>query len=398
MITTFVNFFRHVRFGLVLSCFVSFTTISFHIIAFSTVSFNAVAEDEHGHYKDARGHDKESHEPERTINLSAKQLSLADIEIAPLTARFMDYQVYAPGEVKANGYTSYLVSPRIYSVVLRRHVTLGEHVSKGQVLVTLFSETMVDAQAAYLTDLSQWQRVQKLGEKTVGGKKYAQAQTDHKAAYSRLIAFGLSEQSIEKLPLQQGLLGEYSLNAEIAGAVLSDDFHQGQRVVAGEALIELADESRLWVDASLPANTRLSLPMGTKAQVKVGDTLVEAQVAQEAHTIDRETRTRVVRLIINNEDDQFHPGMFADVFFTFKTAKPVLAVPESALMRSSDGDWQVFVEEKPGIFKAQEVSLGKVLGKYTVIGDIQPDLRIVIKGAFFVASQAAKGAFDAHNH
>lgn len=332
------------------------------------------------------------------VSLSDEQLSLANIKVEPLTAKVIDYQIYAPGEVKANGYTSYLVSPRIDSVVLRRHVTLGEHVTKGQPLVTLFSESMVDAQTTYSLASTQWQRVKTMGVGSVGEKRYIDAETDVKAAFARLLAFGLTEQSILKLQQKKTTLGEYQLTAKIDGAVLSDDFHQGQRVRAGEALIELVDESQLWVDASLPANTNVSLPVGSNAQVKVADEMVTGVITQQAHTIDRETRTRTVRLIISNANDRFHSGMFADVFFAFKTKEPLLAVPETALMRGADGDWQIFVEFEPGKFKSQEVTLGKAIDKWRVLEDVKPGIRVVTQGAFFVASQIAKSGFDPHNH
>jgi RND family efflux transporter MFP subunit len=362
------------------------------------LSFSVAVHSGDGHEHEQTQVHEQGHDEGQEVSLSQQQLDLAGIKVSTLSPRNMDYQVYAPGEVKANGYTSYLVSPRVDSVVLRRHVTLGEHVKKGQPLVTLFSEAMVDAQAAYSIAASEWQRVKKMGRKLVDAKRYETAHTEVKAAFGRLIAFGLSEQAINDLDGSKTPMGEYSLNAEIDGAVLSDEFHQGQRIGAGEALIELADESQLWVDASLPADTNLTLPIGSKAQVKVGDDLVAATVTQEAHTIDRETRTRTVRLLINNTQDRFHAGMFAEVFFTFKTEKAVMAVPQTALMRSTDGDWQVFIEDEPGSFKAMEVSLGQSLGKWRVLEGVEPGLRLVTQGAFFVASQLAKGGFDPHNH
>lgn len=367
------------------------------------------AEAGHEHEEIRAGHDddkpeaehKHEHEHEAQsegTELSAKQMQLANIKVTTLTPQTMDYQIYAPGELKANGYSSYFVSPRVDSVVLRRHVALGEHVVQGTPLVTLFSESMVDAQAVYSIASAEWLRVKKLGKKAVGAKRFVTAQTDAKAAYGRLIAYGLTDKAITRLLKADAPLGEYVLNAAIAGVVLSDDFHQGQRVPAGGALMELADESQLWVEASFAANMHLALPVGTRAVVKVGHDAVAAEVIQEAHTIDRETRTRVVRLLIDNLDDHLHSGMFADVFFTFKTTEPVLALPENALMRSSDGDWTVFIEQTPGHFKAQEVTLGRSLGKWRVIEGVKPGSRVVSEGAFFVASQLAKGGFDPHNH
>jgi multidrug efflux pump subunit AcrA (membrane-fusion protein) len=121
-------------------------------------------------------------------------------------------------------------------------------------------------------------------------------------------------------------------------------------------------------------------------------------VIQEAHTIDPNTRTRIVRLSVENKDDSLHSGMFVDVNFQFNTQTPVIAVPETALMRSADGDWTVFVEDHPGEFEAMEVELGQALGIYRQVIGIPANTRVVTKGAFFVASEIAKGGFDPHGH
>ncbi|WP_286802653.1 efflux RND transporter periplasmic adaptor subunit, partial [Marinobacter sp. UBA2498] len=176
--------------------------------------------------------------------LNPAQMTLADIQINPLTPRKVDYQLYAPGEILSNGYTSYRVSPRVPSVVLRRHVALGDHVEQGQPLVTLFSEAVAQAQANYRTAWPEWQRVEELGRKTVGEQRYITAKTSLEAARATLLAYGLSASDLQALvaPQQSVALGEYILHAEIDGAVLSDDFEQGQRIEAGAPLIALADE------------------------------------------------------------------------------------------------------------------------------------------------------------
>ena len=361
--------------------------------------------DEHGDAHDEHGDSKKHDESadahgghEEGVALSPKQMALANIKVAVLVARTMDYRIYAPGEIKTNGYTSYQVSPRVDSVVVRRHVSLGDHVNTGQALVTLFSESVAEAQAVFLIASSEWKRVKKMGHNVVSDKRYIATQTDYEAAYGRLLAFGLTKEAILSLKSKSHSLGEYTLIAASSGAVQSDDFRQGQRVESGQYLMTLADEKVLWVEAHLAPAAQLELHRGTQAKVKVGSNWYTAKVIQEAHTIDPITRTRVVRLQIHNVAHQLHPGLFADVYFTFVTEKPVLAVPEAALMRGADGDWTVFVEAEKGQFKAQEVELGRSLGKWREILGIHSGARIVMEGAFFVASQIAKGSFDPHNH
>ncbi len=341
--------------------------------------------------------DDEKHQ--EGITFSPEKMSLANIEVTQLMPQTFAKSVYAPGEIKANGYTSYIVSPRTESVIISRHATLGEHVEKGQPLVTLFSESMAEAQANFRVTYSEWQRVKKLGKGTISESRLLKSETDYNSALGRLTAFGLTKQAIKAIVKNNSSnLGEYTLVAKISGAVLSDSFSQGQRVAPGDEIMTLANEENLWVEARVSPNKKLNLPIGTIAKIEFGTQVHEAKVIQEAHTIDPITRTRVVRLMVDNSDDTLHSGMFVNVNFQFNTKQPVMAVPETALMRGADGDWTVFVEDHPGEFDVVEVELGQALGSYRQIIGLAANARVVTKGAFFVASEIAKGGFDPHNH
>ena len=370
------------------------TTATFANVQSSEKTEKHVEEKDDGH-----GHEgKNEHEEEGAgVKLSKEQLNLAEINITVLEPQAMSYSIYAQGEIKANDYTSYLVSPRVDSVILKRHVALGDHVEINQTLVTLFSESMAEAQASYRLAESEWIRVQKLGRKTVGDKRFIEAQTDYEADMGRLYAYGLSADAITSLATNTKKLGQYTLKAEISGAVLSDDFRQGQRVESGGTLFELADEHTLWVEARIAPSMELDVPENSKAQVNVGHNTYIATVTQKAHTIDPATRTRIIRLQVQNNDHKLHPGLFADIYFSFETNKKVLTVPEGALMRGSDGDWMVFVEEN-GEFKGVEIELGRQLGKSREILGLPAGTKVVTTGAFYVAAEIAKGSFDAHNH
>lgn len=342
---------------------------------------------------DEHGHEEEG------IALTKEQRKQANILVREIQPQRVDYQIYAPGEIKANGYTSYVVSPRVESVILKRHVELGSHVSRGQSLVTLFSESVAAAQADYRVNIAEWERAQKLGRKTIGEKRYVEAMNQFISTKSKLKAFGLSNHAIRQLNQSEPTqVGEYTLVAATSGVVLSDDFHQGQRVESGNVLMELADESKLWVEARISGQKPIELPKDTPAMVNVSGEVFTAHVTQEAHVIDPITRTRVIRLVIDNKDHRLHPGMFADVYLQFKTENSVIALPESALMRSADDHWMVYVEDHPGEYQAKEIKLGRMLGGAREIKGLSLGDRVVIEGAFFVASQQAKGGFDPHNH
>ena len=186
------------------------------LLILASCSVFAFEQDIHDHKEE-----KEINEhAEKVVELTPLQMKRANITIAEIHATSLAKPLYSPGEVKANGYTSYYVSPRVESVVLKRHAMLGQQVVKGEPLVTLFSESVAQAQADYKVAYSDWQRLKNLTSSTVSEKEKLVSQTAYFAAQGRLKAYGLNEQDIKGLELlSNNNLGEYILYAERGGAV-----------------------------------------------------------------------------------------------------------------------------------------------------------------------------------
>ena len=353
-------------------------------------------EQAHGHDEE-HGHDEQGETT--TVSLSDGQRQTADIHLETLQPMTLSEQVYAPGEIKVNGYRSYIVSPRVSSVVTARHAGLGEKVTAGQPLVTLFSEEMITAQSQLQQAYVEWQRVSKLGQSAVGEKRFVSARTEYNAANRRLQALGLSAATIARIEQNTNYpLGEYTLTAQTPGLIMTDEFNQGQRIEPGQPLMLLSDEAHLWVEARLSAQDDLHLQPGDQASVVVGDIAAIGTVIQESHTIDPVSRTRTVRLELDNQDHRFHSGMFVDIYFNGPQTDAILAVPQSALMRDADGEWQIFIADDDGDLIPQVVTLGPQYGDWQAISGVKPGQTYVSRGAFFVASEIAKGGFDPHNH
>ena len=154
----------------------------------------------------------------------------------------------------------------------------------------------------------------------------------------------------------------------------------------------------MWAEAALPPNPGLQISTGTPARVIVGGTSVDGKVIQSGHRLNPVTRTLAVRVAIPNAGHLLHPGMFADVALALAAPENALTVPEEALTRSADGDWQLFVEEEPGHYKPVEIQLNGQLENRRIVTGIEPGARVVTRGAFFLASEMAKSGFDIHNH
>lgn len=354
--------------------------------------------DEHG-AEGHGGHEEEGH-GDGTVSLSPEQMKMADIQVTTLQLQTVAASIHAAGEVKLNAYRTIEVTPRIAAQVIARHARLGDEVNKGQPLVTLSSVEMAEAQGQLQVSYREWQRVKKLGRKVVSARRYTQARVNWDQARARALAYGMSEQEIKAMLNEKRIAdGRFQLVAQQAGRVLHDNFIVGQRVEPGYELMTIADESVMWVEARLTPNDALLIKPGNAARVIIGRHNLAAKVSQLNHALDETTRTLAVRLEVENPDDILHPGMFVETVIQSSNTQRALVLPEAAVLRSPDGDWQIMVEQdEPGEFKPVEVELLQLIDGQAVIEGVQPGTRVVTRGAFFVMSELAKAGFEVHNH
>ncbi|MEE9352607.1 MAG: efflux transporter periplasmic adaptor subunit, partial [Thiotrichaceae bacterium] len=104
------------------------------------------------------------------------------------------------------------------------------------------------------------------------------------------------------------------------------------------------------------------------------------------------------RIEVTNKDKTLYPGQFVKTHIDSQTTHDAMTVPAEAVLRGSDGDWMLFIEEAPGIFEPKEVDILEDLGSTLVINGLETGMTIVSKGAFTLQSELAKSGFSVHNH
>jgi len=357
----------------------------------------------HGSLDNHSGDERDGHDDhnEGGAELNEAQLAAAGITVEPLQKRSINQSITAPGEVLFNAYKSKKITPRITAQVNKRYKRLGDHVKTGEVLVSLSSVDMAQAQGDLIVADQEWRRVKKLGKKVVSERRYVETQITRQQAYAKVLAFGMTKSQI-KLLLKDSdpgkAIGRFNLLASQSGTITHDKFVEGEIVEPGRILFEITNESSMWVEARLTPHISHEINVGNIATVRAGVKDYPAKVTQIHHQLDETTRTIAVRLEVKNEKDDLHPGLFVQAQIQTQENQLALALPKNAILRSSDGDWVVFVEEEPGHFKPQEVEIKGTSGDMAIIDGLEPGIRVVTKGAFFVQSEIAKSGFEVHNH
>ncbi len=377
------------------------------------VAHSAIAsETEHGHNENEQMHQekgekdhgetsKQGHE-EGAVVLSAESMKMAGIVVETLNFKNLATEIKATAEVKLNAYLSSKVAPRINAQVLDRHAVLGDMVKKNQPLVSLSSVAMAEAVSEFLVAHQEWQRVKKLGKSVVSAKRYNGANIQYSGARAKIIAYGMTELQVNALITKNAsqTFGQFQLLASQSGVIVRDDFIEGELIEPGRVLFDIVNEDKLWAESQLSPKQAANIKVGAIARVYVqGNGWIVGKVVQKHHLLDEKTRTIGVRIAVDNQTDKLHPGMFVDVQIQSENSQSYLAMPTAAVLRSSDGDWVVFVEQDEiGEFKPVEVEVLKTIGNNSVIKGIKKGTKVVVSGAFFVQSELAKSGFSVHNH
>jgi len=325
--------------------------------------------------------------------MNARQRQSMGIVTSTVFKRKLYKEIIAPGDVGVNIYLSSQISTRIRSQVIKRYARVGDNVTAGQILLTLSSVSMANAQSEMLIADREWKRVKKLGRKVVSEQRFVEAQVNRQQAHAKALAYGITEAQIAAL-LKQGdaskATGMFNLLSIQNGTIISDNFLLGQVVEPGQLLMEISDESQLWAETQINPHDVRNIQVGTPARIEIDKELwIPGKVIQIHRLINETTRTLPVRVEVNNEQGLLRPGQFVKVALQTTSSHEVIATPRSAVTLLQ-GEHVVFVL-KGNTFFPQLVAIGETRGDWVEVKNgLKTNDEIVIKGVFVLKSLLLK--------
>ncbi len=376
-----------------------------------------IHESNHNNVSDHNDEDHEDEIQSGEIILEPGILTEVDIEVAPVSKRYIEKTKTYPGTIVPLPDGEALVGSLVGGRVLVIPVGLGDNVSKGSPLCSFESPDIGEAQSAYLCAETENQLSQKdlirqkklRAENIVSEKilleKEANVQSTHAelaAAERALYSIGFDQSEIDNLMLNRSTSGILTLRSPIAGTVVSRAIRLGQRIEPEDDLFHIVDLSRLWVQISLYerdlAHIRFNQVVDIIPQSLPGK-VYQGRVVRIGREVDMETRTVDCYVEVDNKEGLLIPNLFVICRLRIDDiADPVLAVPEDSIVLDEHGDTTVYVEHEPYHFVIREVEVGRSSsGWIEVIDGLAEGERIVFKGSFFIKSEVAKGSFG-HGH
>lgn len=330
--------------------------------------------------------DHEDRVSENSLILTSQQRQENGVVVAVVGKHSVEESLTAPGEVVLNSYSSSEVTPRIGSHALVRYALLGEEVRKGQPLARLSSVEMAKAQGDLLIAAGEWRRVQKIGRQTVSDRRYIEAEVAVQQAMAKAQTYGMTQSQVTEFLKNNDVsqaTGAYDLLSPQNGIVISDNFLVGERIEPGEVLYKLTDESILWIEARLAAHNALKISQETPVRISNdGAHWKDGRILLIYHSLDEQTRTRIIRIEVDNRDELLHPGEFVEVEFLTGPGENVLAVPTSSIV-AMNGSSVVFRMTKGDEFVARRIEAGTISENWVEVrSGLSEGDEIVVEGAF----------------
>ncbi len=345
--------------------------------------------------------EQEEHGEENAVEMTAAERRANGVVTALVTRQKLVETIDAPGEVTLNQYATSQVTPRISAQVVARHVRMGDTVRKGQPIITLTSVEMAEAQGELILAENEWRRTSRLGRDVVSEQRFIEAQVAAQQARAKVLAYGMTENGLVKFSDNGNALaaiGKFDLVAPQDGTIINDNFIVGQFIEPGDLLFEVSDERKIWVEAKLSPDKASNIEIGSLAWISEDGNRTAGQVVQVFHQVDEVTRTLAVRVQVDNEADDFHPGEFVDVAISTGESVPTIAVPNQAIVLMAGK--QVVFKVEGNELHPTPIVVGATLGDWTsVLSGVSLDDEIVVKNAFLIKSLILKSEMgEGHGH
>ncbi|UCD23893.1 MAG: efflux RND transporter periplasmic adaptor subunit [Gemmatimonadota bacterium] len=324
------------------------------------------------------------------VALTTDQQRALGVVYAPVTRGALTRRIRTVGSLAAPEPNVVDVAPKIDGFIEELHVaSTGQPVTRGQPLLRLYSPLLVSAQDELLTARRLYSSIDPSAEDA-----RARASQMLDAARRRLEYWDITPEQIQLLEETGEVTKTLTLVSPVDGVVLDKSVVEGQRVMAGMRLYQLADLTEMWIDAEIFEQDMQHVAVGSMAHMEVAaypGKHVMGRVSFVHPTVDPAARTNRVRVSVDNSDLQLKPGMFVTVYFDVSLGDDLLSVPLDAVLFTGERNI-VFVRHDDGTLMAHDVTLGSRAGdRVQILSGVSEGLTVVASANFLVDAESRIG-------
>lgn len=195
-------------------------------------------------------------------------------------------------------------------------------------------------------------------------------------------------------------LTTYEVTSLIDGTIIEMHMTQGELIGTEAHAFTIADLDKVWAILSVYQKDINIIRVGQNAKVSFGslDNDETGKISYLSPIVDEKTRTASARVILNNRSGKWRPGMFVTAKVYVSEAKAPVVIEKTAL-QTMDDEKVVFVKEGEG-FIPQSVKVGKENNdNVEILSGLKAGQQYVSKGAFTLKAEVLKESFGGgHGH
>ena len=298
---------------------------------------------------------------------AAAEVVLPKVEVTTVASRDVVQQVIFTGNVEAEAVNN--IAPQQPRRIKEIRFDVGDHVRKGETLVSLENSALVQSKAQMDNAKIEYDRTDELYK--IGGA--SKSEWD-----ARRLQYEVAKATYENL------LENTTLVAPISGIVTARNYDNGD--MAGGLPVLVIEQIRpVKIMINISENLFARVRKGMKVDVNFeayGDEVFAGSISRIYPTINNATRTFAAEVTIPNNDERVRPGMFARVTLPYGKQNRVVTPDRSVNKLMGSGDRYVYVLEADGTVRYSKVELGRRLGsEWEILSGLESGETVVVKGA-----------------
>ncbi len=322
------------------------------------------------------------------------------------------------GEVVFNADQVAHVTPSVSGMVLEVRKSVGDPVEAGEVMAVLICRELAEARSAFLAAKARLalaeanlKRDERLLADRVGTERQAleSAQTVQETriglnlAEQTLHALGQSQDDVDALESAPDTsLGRYELKAPLTGVVTTRELTRGEVVSAQPDLppFIVADVSRVWINLIVHPRDLPRVREGLSVIIEFRHDLPDAAgtIAFISPAVDERTRTATARVVLENPDGRWRPGLFITGQVALdESARATVVVPRAAL-QTVDDQTVVFIRADEGL-APRPVRTGRSDRTHVeIVEGLQAGDHYVAANAFALIAELGRASLEHAGH
>jgi cobalt-zinc-cadmium efflux system membrane fusion protein len=358
-------------------------------------------------------------QPSDQVTLTTKAQAEQHITVAAVETGTSVSPYRAKGRIVLPDNATWRVGVLAEGRVERVNANLGDYVKLGQVLALMHSHDVHEARAAYANAVAERSRLQ--AAEVLAQKNYDRSQRLYALKAESVMqvedakqllvnAQSAAREADNNVQMEEAHLKDIlgidprqmgnseaaeliPIKAPASGQILQKAVTPGATISPSTDAFVIGDLSRLWMLASVDAETLAQLHTRQHATVSVADVpgaTYSGVIENLGQEFDPTTHLIQIRIVIVHPDNRLRPEMLANAEFSVGSGTPTLLVLQEAVQQVNGQD-VVFIQTAPDRFHVQTVKLGEIVqGKVRVLQGLNAGDKVITQGSFIAKGELLK--------